>query len=109
MANNSDPEYSYKENENYKKYLIQKEEIKKKYPSHIFEQPGSRIPSKKVFQQYIDSGDRELHQQYLKELADLIFEPNGNFQHMVWDIIPETELIEMERRSRGRIGNGEYT
>ena len=99
-----DPAYEYKSNENYKEFLKQKEEIKQKYPSCIFEIIGrtENKTTKELNQEYLSKGYREIHQQYLKELADLIFEPHGSFQNMSWDIMTEAQQVNQERLARGK-------
>jgi len=105
-SNQWDPEYSYKENQHYKNFSDSKEEIKSKYPSEIFNNIAAYGRGKSqdlMLEQYLSGNHRELHKQYLRELADLIFEPNGAFQHLTWDMISEVEKIEMERKARGRL------
>jgi hypothetical protein len=109
----SEPIYDYKNNEYYIKYNKQKEELKKKYPPRLFEDIKTNGRSKEHIQALSDDyieNDRQLHQEYLKELADLIFEPIGNFQQFTWDMIGEVELKEMKRKARGRLNrwSGEY-
>ena len=95
-----EPQYTYKDNQYYKLYEQEKENIKLKYPSHIFDSKNKSYTKE----------DREQHLQYLKELADLIFTPNSNYQKLTWDIMGEAERNEMEKRARGRKrpGTGEY-
>lgn len=105
-SNKSEPEYIYKENKHYKNYIKLKEELKSKYPEIVFNNIATSGKGKSqdlMYKQYLESNHRELHQQYLRELTDLIFEPNGHFQHLVWDMIAEVDKQEMERRARGRL------
>jgi len=37
-----------------------------------------------------------------RRIADLMFEPYGDFQKYLWDNVPEVEKLKMERRARGR-------
>lgn len=108
----SDPIYLYKENKYYKLYNKQKQKIKEKYPPRIFDgtAKSGRGSMTKLSEEYLAGNDRELFNQYLKELADLIFQPNGNYQKMVWDTMGEKDKLEMERIARGRkySGTGEY-
>jgi len=106
-----DPEYSYKNSPYYKEFLKQKEEIKQKYPSEIFEvnKRIGKLVNKELTEEYLNKGYRELHQQYLKELADLIFEPHGSYQKMSWDIMTDAQELNQERLARGRyVKNPEY-
>lgn len=98
------PAYEYKNNKHYKEFVRQKEEIKQRYPSEIFQvnnRTGKKL-NKELTQEYFDKGYRKLHQEYLKELADLIFEPNGSYQKMSWDIMTESQQLEQERLARGK-------
>lgn len=98
-------EESLLQNENYKKYSVKKKEIKAKYPSEIFMLPTQgnhkENSTKENFRIYIEQ-HRELYKEYIKELANLLFEPEGDFQQFTWDIIPEVDKKHMERRARGR-------
>lgn len=107
-----DPVYDYKNNPHYIKFTQQKEDIKKKYPPHLFHIEVTSGRTKKYIeilnQEYINNGDRELHKKYLNELADLIFQPEGEYQKLTWDMIGEVEQLEMERRARGRLYSSDY-
>lgn len=110
----SDPIYEYKKNKYYQLYEEEKQQIKDKYPPEIFKlesQSGRNEKKIKEATDYYLQNHRHLHQQYLKEIANLIFEPNGNYQKFTWDIMAEVDKLEMERKARGRIygGNGEYS
>ena len=97
--NSSDPQYLYKENKYYKLFIEEKEELKSKYPKHIFD----------VTHRPYTEEDREQHLQYLKELGDIIFTPNSNYQEFTWDIMAEVDKEEMKKRARGRMyGQTEY-
>lgn len=105
-----EPQYEYKENKYYKLYEKEKQVIKDKYPEEIFVEPIKGRCTIREGKEYIQSGQQELHRQYLKELADLIFTPDGNYQKFTWDIIGDAEKLEMDRRARGSKygGTGEY-
>lgn len=97
---------SLKENEYYLEYWKQKQEIKSKYPSDLFdniERPGA-VPKKIRIQELNDysKNHRVTHKKYLKEVCDLLFEPDGYFQQFSWDNMGETEKLFMERKARGR-------
>lgn len=109
MASNWDPEYVYKDNQYYKNYEVEKEEIKSKYPSEIFDNmsvSGQGKHQEMMYEEYISTNQRELHKQYLKEIADLIFQPNGQFQEFTWDTMSEVSKDEMKRKARGRLNRG---
>ena len=103
-----EPAYEYKENEYYKLYEEQKLAIKAKYPSEIFYTPTSGRDVVKVGKEYIEKGHRELHNQYLKELADLIFAKDGYYQQFTWDIMAEVDKLEMDRKARGSKYGGSF-
>lgn len=88
-------------NENYKSYLIQKEEIKSKYPSSVWKYPPSGRPKANELKNYIEN-EHIFYKQYINELLDLMLQPNAHFQKFLWDIIPETTLEVMERRAKGK-------
>lgn len=96
-----EPQYTYKENKHYKKYLKEKETIRKKYPLEV-------IDVDVKIKGYGTSEERVLHKKYIKEVCDLIMIPDGNFQQMVWDTMSEQMKMEMERKTKSRQGNGEY-
>lgn len=66
----------------YKEYWEAKQEIKSKYP-----------PILKM--------SKEEWEGWKKEIIELMFEPNGQFQQFIWDIISEHDKIQQDRRARG--------
>lgn len=94
-----EPKYEYKENKYFILYLEEKKELQSKYPANLFDHN---------YRKYTEE-DRNLYNQYLKELCDLIFTPESSYQKFTWDIIPENEKREMEMRCKPRPGNGEYS
>lgn len=112
MDSKYDPVYEYKNNPYYIKFIQEKEEIKKKYPPEIFiteyNNTGRRPKHIEQLNKEYFAKHRSLHQEYLKELADLIFTPNGSYQEFTWDIMSDVEKLEMERKARGRYSS-EYT
>ena len=95
-----EPQYTYTENKYYKLFREEREKIKSKYPPHLFDESVKKY----------GEGDRELFQQFLKEIADIIFEPNSNYQEFTWDIMGEQEKEIMKRKAEGPKwgGTGEY-
>jgi hypothetical protein len=84
-------------NINYLNYYTAKESLKKEYPKHIFKNTAvgrGEIPYPKE--------DVEMYQDYLRKLADLLFEPKGDFQKYCWDTIPAVEQLISERFINGR-------
>lgn len=90
-------------NVHYRKYDKKKQKLKKKYPSSVFTTAG---PGRN----FIDysAKERELHKSYLKELLDLLFEPNGDYQKFSWDILSDMDKLAMERKARGRKTSYDY-
>lgn len=84
-------------NINYLNYFKQKQSLKNEYPKHIFKNTAvgrGVIPYPKE--------DVEMYQDYLRKLADLIFEPKGDFQKYSWDTIPAVEQLVSDRFINGR-------
>ena len=88
------------QNENYQKYDEKKQKLKNKYPQEVFELEPIGRPKL----EYIRYSERErkLHKDYLKKVADLLFEPSGDYQKFSWDIISDVDKLAMERKARGR-------
>lgn len=84
-----------KQNEHYKKYLIQKEKIQSKYPPNLVKS------ERETGRRFYEKGEQELSRKYLKEIADLILKPGGHFQKFSWDLINTQEKLQMERTARG--------
>jgi hypothetical protein len=45
---------------------------------------------------------REEQFSYMKEICDMMWEPDGPFQQFLWDIMSEQEKLEQSRRASGR-------
>lgn len=103
-----EPIYEYKDNQYYKLFQEEKDQLKSKYPQEIFYKPISGRDTSKECKKYIELGYRELHKEYLKELSDLIFKPDGTYQQFTWDIMPEVDKLEMEKKARGRFYSSDY-
>lgn len=86
--------------EDYLRYWEKKQEIKSKYPEDCFPNytKGVGYALKSATEE-----QREQYKEYLKDIGDLLFEPNGDYQKFVWDeLIPPGEREIQERRARGR-------
>ena len=70
-------------NPHYQKYYEKKLEILSKYP-----------PQKER--------TREEHTAFMKEVGELIWEQDGDFQKYVWESMSEQDKIIQERTARGR-------
>ena len=86
----------YENNKYYKKFLKQKEKIKEKYPPHLFEIPTSYSEMRK----FKGSEEQLLWKQYIKELGDLMFQPNGWFQKFTWDVMSDSDKRDMMQRAK---------
>lgn len=105
MSKENEKYKQYKENKYYKKYIIQKEKIVKKYPDLIDNsppRPGRVVEPPQTVK------ERNRYRKYLKEIGDLLMKPGGNYQKFVWDIMSEGDKIIQERNSRGRAGASPY-
>lgn len=91
-----------RKNPHYEKFYQEREELKKRYDENLLTHSSGEKKAAIEFERYINSDEINQYRQYLKELTDLIFQPNGNFQHFIWDIVSEVEKEEMERKARGR-------
>ena len=92
-------------NTNYKKFRTKKKRIQLKYDSRLFEWHTTRPPAS-VKKWYLEEG-QEQWREYLKEISNLIYEQDGDFQKFLWDIISSHDKEIMERKARGRY-NSQY-
>lgn len=91
------------ENKYYKRFLKQKEKIKEKYPEDLWFRPsGSKNTLNKNY------NNHHLWKEYIKEVSDLMWEPNGWYQQFVWDCISESEKIIMRRRATSNKKGAKY-
>ena len=100
MGRKWEPAYEYKELKEYKDWEIDKNKIKEKYlekSPKLFRITNTNKESKEY-----TTEQHNLYKQYLKELADKMFEPESSYQKLIWELIPENQLEEMERAARGR-------
>ena len=76
-------------NPHYSKYIERKARILSKYPPTLFTE------------NLITNKDKKLHKKYLKEIADLLLKPNGNFQKFIWHLeAEEKERVEIRRKRK---------
>ena len=79
-------------NKHYEKFHKQKLQLKEKY--NVDTNITGTVPGRLY--------DRETHRKYLRELSDLMFKPEGDYQKFIWDFVTcETEKENMDRRARG--------
>ncbi len=88
-------------NTHYKKFTTQKKRLQLKYDKRLFEWSKSRPPTS-LKKWYIEEG-QEQWREYLKEVSDLMYEQEGNFQKFLWDIISNQDKEIMERKARGSL------
>lgn len=93
-------------NQYYKRYLERKNKIKEKYPKELFFYAQGHAYK----EEYIEN-QQQLYKQYIKEIADLLFEKEGVFQKFVWDNLSEADKDKQDRISRGASASktGEYS
>lgn len=79
----------------YKKYWNKKQKIKENYNDSIFYHARGGNDA------YYKKGEQQEFREYLKEIGDLMWKPNGSFQKFCWDLINVHEKEQMNRRARG--------
>jgi len=88
-------------NPHYKKFYTEKKKIQSKYDKRLFEWSKTRPPVS-IKNWYMEEG-REQWLMYLKEIGDLIYKQNGDFQEFLWDILSDQDKEIMERKARGSL------
>jgi len=89
----------------YLKYETEKKKLKEKYKDCIktnARYAGQPLKNPPPY----PKKERDKYRKYLKEMGDLIFKTNGNFQKFMWDAMPEAEKRAQERKTRRRINDG---
>lgn len=81
--------------EDYRKYHKEKMKIRKRYPKDLLE--GKKMSREEHIQ----------YRAYLKEVANLMFEPNGLFQTFIWNNLGETEKKIMESKAKNNKTGGQ--
>ena len=99
--------YEYKENKYFIKYTKERDKIKEKYIDILRPYtPNGPIP--KVGLPNYTEKERNRFRKYLKEMGDLMFKTNGNFQKFMWDDMSEVEKLAQEKKCRRRINDSQY-
>ncbi|QDP58517.1 MAG: hypothetical protein Unbinned175contig1000_13 [Prokaryotic dsDNA virus sp.] len=80
-------EIKQKDNKHYQRYLKKKMKIRAKYGENLTN------PRAKNY-------NKEEWQKYLREIGDLVFQPNGWFQRYMWETLTEVEKQNRERKAR---------
>ena len=88
--------------DNYKIYNKRKQKIRSKYSKEVFPNyipDGCSVPVKNI-----TPLQRKQYQRYIKEIADLLFKPNGPYQKFCWDYLtPPATKREQARKARGKL------
>jgi hypothetical protein len=100
-----DFQYNYKQNKYFLKYAKQRDKIREKYED-LFWRDRAGHPAKNA-RKYTQQ-DHERYKKYLKQIADLMFKPNGWFQKFYWDALSEQDKEIMERKARGRLNGSKF-
>jgi hypothetical protein len=74
------------DNKHYLKYKKQKQKIIDKHPK-IKTNPYKTGPQ--IIYNWTDD-ERKEWRSYIKQIADLLLKPNGNYQKFIWDIEPDS-------------------
>ena len=84
------------DNENYKNFYNHKKQIQSKYDERLFHWVDlSGRPQKDLKKWYLEEGYKQWRE-YLKEIGDIIFKPDSDYQKFIWDIVPKHMKEEME-------------
>lgn len=83
----------------YKKYLLQKEKLKKKYNPKIFKDEQKFRDSRDT--DGIDKDNKE-YKKYISELMDIICKADSPYQKFVWDTLPNYEQTLRDHISRDK-------
>lgn len=90
-------------NKEYKKYLIKKNKIKEKYSDDLLKVCAlgkSKEPYPLEMQ--------EEYKKYIKEIGDLMFKVNGDFQKFTWDDMSTHDKHRQNIRARGKLKTVKY-
>jgi len=98
-------QYNYKKNKYFLKYSEQRDKIREKYED-LFWKDKAGNPAKNA-RKYTEQ-DHKRYKQYLKEMGDLMFKPNGWFQKFYWDNLSDLDKEKMVRKARGRKNSSNY-
>jgi hypothetical protein len=80
-------ERAQEDNKHYQRYLKKKMKVRAKYDENLTN------PRAKNY-------NKEEWAKYLKEIGDLVFQPNGWFQKYMWETLTEVEKQNRERKTR---------
>tara|TARA_R110000751_G_scaffold306330_1_gene424435 strand:+ start:997 stop:1302 length:306 start_codon:yes stop_codon:yes gene_type:complete len=83
-------------NENYQKYKIQKDKLKKKYPPSLF--TASQEARRQI---RCTPKEREEYKHYIGKLMDIILKPNSHYQKYIWDTLSKSQKALREFVAKG--------
>jgi|TARA_R110002126_G_C10265563_1_gene483500 hypothetical protein len=85
------------QSENYRKYKIQKDKLKAKYPPTLFAKGGFNNRTKEL----ATDKERKLYKEYIEKLMDIILKPNSHYQKYIWDTLSPSQKAFRELVSKG--------
>lgn len=88
-------------NPHYKNYLEKKNKIKEKYDSEIISCKHSLKKDNDIYLKDVQS-HRKIYKDYINEILDLIFVPDGDFQEFSRCLMGDVELEQQTKLARGR-------
>lgn len=95
-----------RKDKNYSKYNEKKQKIREKYPTDCF---PCHIPGGYKMAPNLPPTEeqRELYKKYLKEIGDLLFKPNGDYQKFCWEYLTtEGQKKVMANKAKGNVYGG---
>ena len=84
-------------NEYFIKFQEEKKQIKSKYNPDLFSYPTAGRERKDSIITY-QKNDHIEYRKYIKEISDLMFDTNGNYQKFLWDVIPGYIIKQQEAK-----------
>lgn len=89
---------------NYLNYLEKKKLLQEKYNiTKILHPPKNGRPKKyKEDEVQYTQEEHLIYKEYIKELLDLMYEPDGDFQKFIWDSMSLHDKETQTRTARGR-------
>ena len=83
---------NFLDNKHYLKYKKQKQKIVDKHPNITFYRNTTGPSSKYIWTE----DEKKEWRSYIKQIADLLLKPNGEFQKFFWDVEPDTTKSKRE-------------
>lgn len=89
------------QNENYRKFLEDKQQVKSKYNPRIFLDSGA--PNTLKEKKWFSEEGRIEYRKYLNEMINVMLDMGSNYSKFIEDVEPESDKVKRERATRGRI------